>query len=749
MHNDGGSMEKNESTVTIRSAKQSRVWAYFERIYGDEGLRAKCLVGDCSKILSTPLHSTSTLIRHLRDVHELDEFKPKEKLVYRSKHKHIPVKLKKQLDRAVVTAIIEDGRSFGDFSKSGFRKFIQLALPGYKPPHRISISTQLKRLHTKHFFIMVNSLSKLLCISVSTDFWSDNKGISFLVLTGHYVTNDFVSKSTILRFCSFEKRHFSHLIGSEIEKLLIELQVFDKVTSITCDSAPNMIKMFDYFSRLDITRIRCHAHLLHLIVCNGLGLWIDNKEKIKATTNDTNLHDSEIRLSDSLQKINIIDDEQLINEVHVVQSDGEHPDTDDEREDSDEEDNNNINQDDDGGNFSDEGDSISINSESDIEGSDDSYQNNFEVGIDVHPSETSDLLSPEPDPRICLVVEKSRQLIDIIKDSSILSSFIKKKKQEYNQYNDSKVKCSLFLDVRTRWNSTYKMLHTLNIYRPIIIELFQNKTNLDITKKQQQRLNALELRSDCWYVIELLIKILKPFYRATKAISGSDYPTIGITLFIFRRLEKDLLSNISPTDDPLFNNMKECLLSKMIYYNMLYGYFDPYGISVMTNNEINKIENEIKYIIRQQTSNSSTQASSTTSSNTNGSSATENEKKKSLLNYFLDSLADEDTQHVKKQSSTLNKILNDEFKTYKKLAGHFVSTSTDLHHSLQFWKTNKSLLPNLAPLAQKYLASPSTSTKSESAFSMSAYYGRKQRARLSSENLGFSVFLKDKLSNEN
>ncbi|CAF4628201.1 unnamed protein product, partial [Rotaria sp. Silwood2] len=24
-----------------------------------------------------------------------------------------------------------------------------------------------------------------------------------------------------------------------------------------------------------------------------------------------------------------------------------------------------------------------------------------------------------------------------------------------------------------------------------------------------------------------------------------------------------------PTDDPLFNNMKECLLSKMIYYNMV------------------------------------------------------------------------------------------------------------------------------------------------------------------------------------
>jgi hypothetical protein len=172
----------------------------------------------------------------------------------------------------------------------------------------------------------------------------------------------------------------------------------------------------------------------------------------------------------------------------------------------------------------------------------------------------------------------------------------------------------------------------------------------------------------------------------------------------------------------------------------------------MTNNETNTIENEIKYMIRQ-SSNSSTQASATTTSSTTTSnttkSITQKRKKKSLINYFLESLASNDTQQVKKQPSTLNKILNDEFKMYKKLAGQFVLISLDEYEPLDFWKQNKSVLPNLATLAQKYLASPGTSTKSESAFSIAGYYGRKQRAQLSSENLGFSVFLKDKLSNEN
>ncbi|CAF4974750.1 unnamed protein product, partial [Rotaria sp. Silwood1] len=541
--------------------------------------------------------------------------------------------------------------------------------------------------------------------------------------------------------------HFSDLIGLEIEKLLIELQVFDKVTSITCDGAPNMIKMFDYLSRSDITRIRCQAHVLHLIVCNGLGLWMETKKKKNVTTNETNLLDSEIRLSHSLKKINIIDDEQLIVEVSDIENDRELTEPDNENEDSNDEEDNSIAEGDSGGNSLDEYESISENSECDSEHSAEALKDNFEVEVDINSNDSSDSSSTQLDTHISLIVEKSRQLIGLIKDSSILSSFINRKANEYNQYSNSKIKRSLILDVGTRWNSSYKMLYTLNLYRPIIIELFQNKTNLDITKKKQQHLTSLEFTSDCWYTIELLIKILKPFYRATRAISGSDYPTIGITFYIFHRLEKDFLSKIIPTDDPLFNNMKKSLLSKMIYYTMVqdplqtktimfYGYFDPYAISVMTNTEINTLENEIKYIIRHKTSNSSTQASSTTSSNTTGLSRTEKNFKKSLLNYFVDSLADEDSQQVKKQSSTSKKLLSDEFKTYKKLAGDYVSTSPDSYNPVQFWKENKSLLPNLTPLAQKYLASPSTSTKSESAFSISAYYGRKQRARLSSENLG-------------
>ena len=167
---------------------------------------------------------------------------------------------------------------------------------------------------------MLDLLSKVPFIAVTIDFWSDNKGLSYLVLTGHYINQEFNLNSTILRFSSFQKHHFSELTGAEIEKQLIELNIFEKVTSITCNSGPNVIKMFDYLTRSDIIRIRCQAHLLHLIVCNGLGLWFDKKKNKKSTTDETNLIDPEERSSQSLRTINITDNEESIGEEGDVES---------------------------------------------------------------------------------------------------------------------------------------------------------------------------------------------------------------------------------------------------------------------------------------------------------------------------------------------------------------------------------------------------------------------------------------------
>jgi hypothetical protein len=137
-----------------------------------------------------------------------------------------------------------------------------------------------------------------------------------MVLTGHFVTKDFQSQSTILQFSTFDRRHYSHLIGHEIEKQLINLNIFDKVTTITCDNAPNMIALFQHLTR-PIYHIPCMAHIIHLVLCNGLGIWV--AKKVRKENSDQSIDDNDADnfdndLTQSMNTMDVDKFEQLIDQ---------------------------------------------------------------------------------------------------------------------------------------------------------------------------------------------------------------------------------------------------------------------------------------------------------------------------------------------------------------------------------------------------------------------------------------------------
>ena len=143
---------------------------------------------------------------------------------------------------------------------------------------------QLKRLTEHHTTQTKVEFKETTSVSVTCDFWKNRQQQSFVVLTGHYVDRKFNEYAKILKFLTFDGRHFSVLIAQEIEKQLINLGLFDKLVTITCDGASNMRDMFTYFNRQNIRYLHCIAHKLHLVICNSLNLWVPMKKKQKATT---------------------------------------------------------------------------------------------------------------------------------------------------------------------------------------------------------------------------------------------------------------------------------------------------------------------------------------------------------------------------------------------------------------------------------------------------------------------------------
>jgi hypothetical protein len=123
-------------------------------------------------------------------------------------------------------------------------------------------------------------------------------------------------------------------------------------------------------------------------------------------------------------------------------------------------------------------------------------------------------------------------------------------------------------------------------------------------------------------------------------------------------------------------------------------------------------------------------------------------QKRTALDMFLDSI-DGDTDCVSHSTNkTSTSCFTNEAKKYRQLASNFMSDDREDKSAAVFWKCNQHSLPILSILARKYLATPTTSGPSESAFSKSAYYGRKERANINANTLSQSVFLKDKLMTE-
>ena len=83
----------------------------------------------------------------------------------------------------------------------------------------------------------------------------------------------------------YHDRDTSDNISSELEHRLKILNIFDTVTTITCDGAS---KMKAPFKKLDsrIERLQCLTHKLHLIICNSLGVWIKGRKGNAGTESD-------------------------------------------------------------------------------------------------------------------------------------------------------------------------------------------------------------------------------------------------------------------------------------------------------------------------------------------------------------------------------------------------------------------------------------------------------------------------------
>ena len=156
------------------------------------------------------------------------------------------------------------------------------------------------------------------------------------------------------------------------------------------------------------------------------------------------------------------------------------------------------------------------------------------------------------------LMTKCRAMVGTIRRASILHETVN------TIANDLSINVDLILDMRVRWNSSYKMINRILVYQSVLEELYGQLDNIGgITKRQKEKLIGAHLSSSDWALLQSLRFVLERFSDATEIISGKSYPTLSIAYAVRLSLHH-FLSDL--TGDTNVRAIKKMLLAQYQHY---------------------------------------------------------------------------------------------------------------------------------------------------------------------------------------
>lgn len=239
--------------------------------------------GICNKTLPHNDNSTSKMVRHLNSRHKISFAKSEVK--------------EKDTVYCLLMFIITASLPYRCVENRFFKMFCECLDPNFKIPSR----KQLSDLTSKHYLekkgLVVKKLNEAKSVNYTTDSWTSIQNYSYLSLTVHFLDKHLKLSAIVLAVRHIIGGHTAKNMVDYLTEIINEYGLSMKGKFITTDNVNNMIKMA---SDLNLERIPCIAHILHLIVKNSL---LAIKENSKTNSNIESDEESEY-VTDSHPKYN-------------------------------------------------------------------------------------------------------------------------------------------------------------------------------------------------------------------------------------------------------------------------------------------------------------------------------------------------------------------------------------------------------------------------------------------------------------
>ncbi|CAF4500977.1 unnamed protein product [Didymodactylos carnosus] len=125
-NDNNNNTDNNTTTMDDQSRAPANVWLYATR--ATDGKSVTCNI--CTANIKTNRYSTTTRRSHLVTQHGKTELKLPSREIKEECDCRLSPQEKKKLHDLCIRSIIQDGRAFGDLSKSGISRLIHAIVPG-------------------------------------------------------------------------------------------------------------------------------------------------------------------------------------------------------------------------------------------------------------------------------------------------------------------------------------------------------------------------------------------------------------------------------------------------------------------------------------------------------------------------------------------------------------------------------------------------------------------------------------------
>ncbi|XP_057722344.1 zinc finger BED domain-containing protein RICESLEEPER 2-like isoform X1 [Arachis stenosperma] len=287
--------ESEEPTCKRCKLTISDCWNFFTKIgVGKDGSeRARC--NACRKEFKVEdrLDGTALLIHHIEQCDEIEVEDARQLVNDTEGQSKYPEIFQLVLRKMAVAMVLESDFPIGAFYRGPFLRWVQYLNPNVMPISSDTIRADVLKIHMREKEKLKQTLASIpnrICLT--SYLWTTCTTELYICLSAHFVDSNWKLNSKILDFCYISCPYSGFEIPSEIQECLREWGIEKRIFSLTYDNDPDNDGMQENLkTNLSVENwllcdgeffnVRCCAHILDLIVQEGLEACNDVLDKIR------------------------------------------------------------------------------------------------------------------------------------------------------------------------------------------------------------------------------------------------------------------------------------------------------------------------------------------------------------------------------------------------------------------------------------------------------------------------------------